>query len=361
MKINHILLIHLIILISCKDDISDEKFRNENYVFYQENGSNGKWLKIDLESQINLPKSISTYFFPNGNKYAELRVIDSFPNRIIKFYNKKRDLTKTDIYKSGSIINTIYKNGFYTSYHSNKGLLLFEGAIKNNKRQGKWKSYRKDGKTIDQVIEYVNDTLNGLKEDYWESGNLKSRTHYIKGQQNGETFHYFENGKIQELSSYKLGKRHGNIKKYSSNGKLKSNCYYWNDILKDTCKVYYENENLKKLVLVKLDTTKYTSKRLIYEYYETGELEKITEAKDNKINGTIKSFYKNGNISRKYNQINGIINGEIIEYHKTGGIKSIGFVKNNLFQKNIKQYDERGKLFKTIIIEKGVAIDTIAN
>lgn len=353
------LFILLIILSSCKDDISNKKFRNENYVFYQENGNNGKWLKIDFESEIKLPKSISTYFFSNGNRYAELKVIDSFPNRIIKFFNKEDKLTKTDIYKSNSIVNTIYKNGYYKSYHSNKGSLRFEGLIKDNKRQGKWKSYRKDGKAIDQIIEYNNDTLHGLKEDYWEKGNLKSRTHYINGKQNGKTYHYYENGKILEESCFNKGKRHGTISKYYPNGKLQSKCNYWNDIVKDTCRVYYENEKLKSLAIIKLDTITSISNRVLYEYYQTGVLKKSTETKDQQPNGKIKTYYKNGNISREYNQVNDIINGEIIEYHKTGGIKSIGYIRNNLYQNSIKNFNEKGELFSTIIIENGVAIDTI--
>ncbi|WP_231892006.1 hypothetical protein, partial [Tenacibaculum ovolyticum] len=57
---------------SCQEDIFNKKFRNENYVFYQEEGKTGKWLKIKPNLEIKLPKSHSTYFFPNGNRYAEL-------------------------------------------------------------------------------------------------------------------------------------------------------------------------------------------------------------------------------------------------------------------------------------------------
>jgi len=129
-------------LLSCKDNISDDRFRNENYVFYQENGKAGEWLKIDPELEIKLPKSFSTYFFPNGNRYVELRVIDSFPNRIVKFFNKQDKLTRTTKFKSDTAFSTIYEDGFYKEYHSNLGLLNSQGLFKNNLYLYRWQRQR---------------------------------------------------------------------------------------------------------------------------------------------------------------------------------------------------------------------------
>ena len=168
MKIKHLLLL-LIIVSSCKDDISNRNFRNENYVFYQENGKPSEWLKINPELEIDLPKSHSTYFFPNGSKFAELKVIDSFPNRVLKYFNLEDKLIRIVEFKSDSIVNEVFENGHYKEYHSNFGLMKSEGLIENNLPQGKWKFYRKDGKTIKQTLEYINDTLHGVREDYWEN------------------------------------------------------------------------------------------------------------------------------------------------------------------------------------------------
>jgi hypothetical protein len=40
----------LITLFSCKENISDSKYRNEYYVLYQENGKTGKWQLIDYQA-----------------------------------------------------------------------------------------------------------------------------------------------------------------------------------------------------------------------------------------------------------------------------------------------------------------------
>lgn len=358
MKIKYLLLF-LIILSSCKDDISNGNFRNENYVFYQENGKAGKWQKINPELEIKLPKSHSTYFFPNGSRYAELKVIDSFPNRIIKYFNKEDKLIRTIKFKSDSIVSKVFENGNYRGYHSNLGLLQSEGLFENNMYQGKWKFYHKDGKTIKQIVEYVNDTLNGIREDYWENGKLKSKTANINGKQNGKTIHYHKNGEIEETNFLKNGEVHGISTRYYFNGKLESKCDYWNGIRRDTCKFYYENGNLEKLEIIKLDTTSSKSSGIVYRYYESGEIEKILESENNQVNGKAKLYYKNGSLAQEFDVKNNIKNGTVKVYYETGQLKYSGFAKNNLLDGKIKHYDKNGKLIKTVIGENGIAIDSI--
>lgn len=358
MKIKYLLLL-LIILSSCKDDISNGKFRNENYVFYQENGKAGEWLKINPDLEIKLPKSYSSYFFPNGNRYAELEVIDSFPNRKIKYYDKVNDnLTRTSTYKSDSLISEIFENGYYRQYYSSLGFLQSEGQVKNRMSQGKWKFYRENGETIKQTIEYVNDTLQGIREDYWENGKLKSTSTNINGRQNGKTIHYHENGEIEEVDFLKNGEIHGISTRYYANGKLESKCDYWNGLRRGTCKFYYKNGNLKKLEKILLDTISSKSSGTIYRYYESGEIEKILDAVDNQVNGKAKIYYKNGNLAQEFDVTNNIKNGVAKVYYETGELKYAGFARNNALDGEIKYYDKKGNLTKTVIGENGIAIDS---
>lgn len=164
----------LIIVSSCSEDISNAKYRNQNYVFYQEDGKVGEWQVINPLLKITPPKSNSTYFFPNGNRYAELKVIDSFPNRIVKYFDKENDqLTRTSFYKSDTLINEIYVDGYYRQYYSSLGDLQLEGNIKNGLTQGEWKYYAKDGVTLKQISQHKNDTINGFQKLYHENGNLE--------------------------------------------------------------------------------------------------------------------------------------------------------------------------------------------
>jgi antitoxin component YwqK of YwqJK toxin-antitoxin module len=358
LKIKYFLFL-LITLTSCKDDIFSKKFRNENYVFYQENGKAGKWLKINPDLEIKLPKSHSTYFFPNGNRYAELEIIDSFPNRIIRYFDKENDnLVRTCTYKSDLLKSEVFENGYYRQYHSNLGFLQSEGLIENQMFQGKWKFYRKDGETIKQIVEYVNDTLHGIREDYWENGTLKSKTTNINGKQNGKTYHYHENGETEEINFLKDGKVHGLSTRYYPNGKLESKCTYWLDLRRDTCEFYYKNGNLEKLEIIKLDTTTSLSSGIVYRYYESGELEKVLESENNQVNGKAKLYYKNGNIAQEFDVVNNIKSGKVDVYYETGDLNYTGFAKNNLLDGEIKYFDKKGKLIKTVIGKNGIAIDS---
>lgn len=350
----------LILFSSCKDDIFDKRFRNENYVFYQEDGKNGTWIKTTPNVDIKLPKSTSTYFFSNGNKYAELKVIDSFPNRIIKFFDKvSNDLKYTTEYKSGTLINKTYQNGYYRDYHSNLGQLKSTGIIKNNLFEGKWKIYREDGETLQKIGTYKNGNLDGVVEDYWPNGNLQTKSRYVKGELNGKTFHYYENGKLEEAKFFKNGKIHGILIEYFGNGNLKSKWKYWLGKKIDTSKLYFENGNLKKLIIIKLDTISSRSTKQILDYYETGEFKSIFKSTDSTMTGKVKVYYKNGNISQEYNLINNVITNKIVSYYETGGVKIIGFLKNSKPDKYVQYFDKKGKLLKTMIVEKGIVIDSI--
>lgn len=350
-------LLPLLILFSCKDDISNRKFRNENYVFYQEDGKAGEWLKINPELEIKLPKSHSTYFFPNGNRYAELKVIDSFANRIVKFFNKEDYLIRTVKFKSDSIVSKVFENGYYKGYHSNLGLLHSEGLIENHMCQGKWKLYLKDGETIEQTVEYINDTLNGIREDYWENGNLKGTVNIINGKHNGTSLHYYKNGNLEERNNLKNGEFHGSMIQYYENKNIKSERNYWNGELIDSCKSYYESGQLKLLQFFNLDTITMIKSGTQINYYPNGKVKaKITF--DANI-AHLKLYYKSGNLEEISTKLNDKHHGEVTVYHENGNKKLEGIAKNGYYDGKIKHYNKSGKLLKTINYDLGEPIDSI--
>lgn len=356
MKIKYFLLL-LIILSSCKDDISNRNFRNEKYVFYQENGKAGEWLKINPELEIKLPKSHSTYFFPNGNRYAELKVIDSFPNRIIKYFNKEDKLIRTVKFKSDSIVSKVFENGYYKGYHSNLGLLQSEGLIEKHMYQGKWKFYRNDGETIKQIVEYVNDTLHGIREDYWENGNLKSTVNIINGKHNGTSLHYYENGNLEERNNLKNGELHGSMVKYYENKNVESERKYWNGELIDSCKSYYESGQLRLLQFFNLDTITMKKSGTQINYYPSGKVEAKITYHDNI--ASLKRYYESGYLEEISTKLNDKHHGEVTVFHENGNKKLEGIASNGYFNGTFKFFDKSGKLEKTVNYDLGEPLDSI--
>lgn len=355
MKIKYFLFL-LIILSSCKDDISNGKFRNENYVFYQEEGKVGEWQKINPELEIKLPKSHSTYFFPNGNRYAELKVIDSFPNRIIKYFNKEDKLIRTTTYKQDSVFNTIYEDGYYKGFHSNLGFLKSEGKIENGMSQGEWNFYRKD-ETLKQTVSYVNDSLQGMRKDYWENGNIKSSVNIINGKHNGESLHYFENGNLQEKNILKNGELHGSMVKYYKNKNIESERKYWNGELIDSCKSYYENGQLRFLQFFDLDTISLKKSGTQINYYPNGKVEAEVTYSNNIAN--LKRYYESGNLEEISTKISDKHNGKVTVYHENGNKKIEGIVSDGYYHGKFKFFNKSGILEKTVNYDLGEPLDSI--
>lgn len=324
----------LIFSSSCREDITNAKYRNENYVFYKEEGKSGEWQLINPLLKINPPKSNSIYFFTNGNKYAELEVIDSFSNRIIKYYDKENEnLTRTSFYKSDTLTKEIYADGYYRQYYSSLGALQSEGIIKNGMTQGGWKYYAKDGVTLKQICQSTNDTINGFQK------------------------FYFANGNLEEINFQKKGLLHGPLKAYYENGVLKSSAKYWKDHIIDTNKVYYESGKFKMVQIYQLDTVTLKTNFTQFNYNKNGKLEATAFFKNNKSH--IKIYYENGKLKEVSTKVNNKHEGLVTTFHKNGNKMMAGNASNGRLNGDFKYYNESGKLTKTVNYQYGKPIDTI--
>ena len=58
----------------------------------------------------------------------------------------------------------------------------------------------------------------------------------------------------------------------------------------------------------------------------------------------VETFYKNGQMSRKYQIKNGLFEGEYIKYYPTGALKAKNFYKDNLEDGESIEYYENGKI-----------------
>ena len=71
------------------------------------------------------------------------------------------------------------------------------------------------------VLFYRDAPLNGFVLDYYEDGNLKSKTTYIKGKKHGTSHHRYQNGSIKEIREYAENNKVGYHRGYWPNGNLK--------------------------------------------------------------------------------------------------------------------------------------------
>lgn len=310
-------ILSVLIIFSCKNkgDIADSKYRNSNYIFYQKDGQNGYWQKINENSNFEYSKGQLTNYYDNGKKFGEVEILDNIHNRIEKLYNRETgELIKTVWFEDNSEYKRVYENGYHKHFYSNKGkIIIEEGLVENNLEQGLWQRYWNEDGKLKEIINFKDGKIHGERKNYWQNGNLKSSANWDSGIQSGKGFFYYENGNLEE-SNYRFNKKlNGEYKVYYPNKTLRTDCNYWNDKSIDTCKNYYPNGNLKKLEINQLDTISLISYGKAFFYYENGKLKLETEAKNYKPNGIAKYYNENGKLIETMKFKNGIKIDSIIE------------------------------------------------
>lgn len=71
-----------------------------------------------------------------------------------------------------------------------------DGQVQNQQRNGEWKSYFEDGKTIRSIANYVNNQLDGKYQIFFENGKTSIEGYYKEGKCDGKWIFYDEEGKV---------------------------------------------------------------------------------------------------------------------------------------------------------------------
>ena len=132
-----------------------------------------------------------------------------------------------------------------------------------------------------------------VKREYYDTGKLKSETHYRWGKETGTTVFYHSNYPTKTMEiEMKRGKKHGKFTKRYFDNKIEQIAYYKNDLLE----------------------------------------------------GVETFYYKNGNRSAELHHTKGKKNGPITTWHHNGVIRETGTFVNDLFDGDWELFDERGML-----------------
>ena len=147
-----------------------------------------------------------------------------------------------------------------------------------------------------------------VKREYYDSGKIKSETHYCFGKETGTTiyYHFWYPTKTMEIEM-KRGKKNGKMIQRYFDGKIERVAYYKNDLLE----------------------------------------------------GTETHYYRNGNHSLETYYSKGIKNGQVTSWHYNGVIRESGTYVNDLFEGAWEHFDERGLLIGEGSFVKGTGKRTI--
>lgn len=114
---------------------------------------------------------------------------------ISKYINEQPQIIRKYEVKD-SVRTYVYEMEYYEN-----GNLLKEGALKNNKRNGTWKSYYKDG-TLWSEGEFIDGIMEGNTKSYHQNGQIRYTGSFEDGKKSGEWRFYDENGELLEIQFF---------------------------------------------------------------------------------------------------------------------------------------------------------------
>lgn len=259
--------------------INEKTLFNENQI---ENifNYNGECLKYfnngKLESSyvnINGKKNglFQTYYL-NGNIHSRTEYVNGLKNGELKYYFQNGNLNIREIYENDIRIgnptdfdesgNELDRSGNQIKIGEEKQIFengTFVKTLKfvgnGNYVQTTYFDDKKTKKTETELTLFNNKDFmkNGLDKIFYDDGSLKVFATYITFRQNGQVYE----------------RKSGESKYFYKNGQIESFGNFKNDIISGKWQSYFENGNIKIIVIFKEDNGKHCD---FTEYYENGNL-----------------------------------------------------------------------------------------
>ncbi len=122
-----------------------------------------------------------------------------------------------------------------------------EGPYKDDRKNGQWIKYHKDGMTKKLVGEYVNNRPKGAFVKYYPDGTPKEEGVFESGKHKGTLKRYYENGQVsQEKNFNDLGKEDGRQVIYYPNGQIQYEYTTKNGVKEGKAIRYTEDGKIKE-------------------------------------------------------------------------------------------------------------------
>ncbi|HSH66786.1 MAG TPA: hypothetical protein VLB84_13570 [Bacteroidia bacterium] len=98
--------------------------------------------------------------------------------------------------------DSIAANGEQISYHKN-GVIKMQGIMKDNKREGVWKSWYENGLPWSETT-FKNGKKDGPTTTWYESGNKRYEGFFTNDKESGRWIFWKEDGSVGDTKNYDL-------------------------------------------------------------------------------------------------------------------------------------------------------------
>jgi antitoxin component YwqK of YwqJK toxin-antitoxin module len=220
-----------------------------------------------------------------------------------------------------------------------------EGPYKDDRKNGEWIKYHKDGKTPRLIGVYVNNRPNGAYKKYYEHGGVMEEGTFSAGKQKEVYKRYHENGNVaQEKTFNDNGKEDGKVAFYFEDGTPEFVFNKKDGVTVGTGTRYYPNGDVREVIDYNNDgsVAAKTPKERVNP--PKGE----TPAANNGSGGPSGDEFNTKN-GEKFNR-----DGYNKLYNKADELEMDGdFKKGKLWNGKLYKYDSDGILLKIEIWKKG--------
>lgn len=187
--------------------------------------------KVNRFNKAGQKKGFWVEYWDSGKTKEEGNWTNGVRNGLFKFYKKKGDLDRIEVYRGGELIEDADEAivlDIRKEYYED-GTLKIIGSYKDGSKQGVFREYDKDGNIINSYT-YENNTRTGEGivdkggknqgdwKLYYPSGELKATGQYIDGMKEGEWVYYFINGKLEQKGNYAANRTQGPWKWWYESG-----------------------------------------------------------------------------------------------------------------------------------------------
>ncbi|MDB2463373.1 hypothetical protein N9W69_00975 [Flavobacteriaceae bacterium] len=124
------------------------------------------------------------------------------------------------------------------TFYTDRGQLVAQGRMQDQKRIGPWVTYHKGGKTIMTKEHYIDDILDGVKNTYYPNGLLAESCTYQKGMLQGTCSYYGPGGQLIKTFTFENDQLHGPAEFYDLSGNLERTGIYSRDKKSGVWKTY---------------------------------------------------------------------------------------------------------------------------
>lgn len=243
-----------------------------------------------------------TFYFLGGDGALDYR-----------FQNEQLKVTGSHLYG--------YRHGEF-KYHEFDGRLNSEGAYRLGDLDGPWTYWHENGQKS-ETVSYVYGSKHGPFKRWDWFGNLESEGEYFYGDLNGIRKSYHPNGKVESISEYEYGYLNGKREFFSPAGELQMIRYYNHGVL--TSYSYLGKDN-----------------------------KPVAPIKINRLKDRLVAYFPNGKVSREYDFVNGMIQGQLIEYLSSGNKSYEGSFVDGESEGKRETYYASGAKYEEMTFSHGI-------